>query len=195
MEGTSLSLLERLANNSDADSWRVLAELYTPLLEGFLRTQGLQPSDVDDVVQEVLLVVYRELPSFHHSGRIGAFRSWLRGIPVNRWRDMCRQQRYRPRVSGSTGFLELLDQLADPHGGLSRSWNQEHDRHVVFQMLKRIESRFSPTTMQAFRRIVLDKAAAGDVARELDISRNAVVIAKCRVLKELRREARGLFEA
>ena len=40
----------------------------------------IRPSDVDDLVQEVLAVVLRELPQFEHNGRTGAFRRWLRTI-------------------------------------------------------------------------------------------------------------------
>jgi DNA-directed RNA polymerase specialized sigma24 family protein len=47
--------------------------------------------------------------------------------------------------------------------------------------------------MQAFRRSVLDCLSTEQVANELGLSANAVVIAKCRVLKALRHEARGLL--
>jgi hypothetical protein len=47
--------------------------------------------------------------------------------------------------------------------------------------------------MQAFRRTALDGLPPEQVAGELGLSPNAVVIAKCRVLKALRREASGLL--
>lgn len=194
METTSLSLLERACQNSDTEAWRALADIYTPWLRRWCRKSGLQESDVDDVVQDVLVVVARELPNFRHNRRVGAFRAWLRGILVHRLQDLQRRRQHRPAAMGGTECLEWLQKFADPQGELSRLWDQQHDRHVLQQLLTRVESRFSESTVQAFRRVVLDQVGADDAARELGLSLNAVVVAKCKVLKELRREARGLLE-
>jgi RNA polymerase sigma-70 factor (ECF subfamily) len=194
METTSLSLLERACQNSDAEAWRVLADIYTPWLRRWCRKSGLQESDVDDVVQDVLVVVARELPNFRHNRRVGAFRTWLRGILIHRLQDLRRRAQHRPAAMGGTECLEWLQEFADPQGELSRLWDQQHDQHVLRQLLTRVESRFSASTVQAFRRIVLDQVDADDAAREIGLSLNAVVVAKCKVLKELRREARGLLE-
>jgi DNA-directed RNA polymerase specialized sigma24 family protein len=51
-----------------------------------LHQQGLPRSDADDLAQEVMLVIVREMPHFEHSGRKGAFRNWLRMITVHRRR-------------------------------------------------------------------------------------------------------------
>ena len=56
-----------------------------------------------------------------------------------------------------------------------------------------IEPQFEPATLQAFRRTVFDGAKAAEVAGELGISGNAVLLAKSRVLKRLRQEAEGLI--
>ncbi len=64
MSETSASLLERLRLEPDEASWRRLVDLYVPLLRGWLRRYALQPPDAEDLVQEVLAVVVRELPQF-----------------------------------------------------------------------------------------------------------------------------------
>ena len=67
---------------------------------------------------------------------------------------------------------------------------------IVFDnpRLEKIKGEFQPVTYQAFRRLVLDEANAEDVATELEISTNAVYIAKSRVLARLRDEARGILD-
>ncbi len=163
------------------------------MLGSWFCRQGLQASDADDLVQDVLIVVSRDLPQFRHSGRPGAFRSWLRGIVANRLRDFWRRRKYRPTAAGGTDFVRSLEQLEDPNSGLSRLWCREHDRHLLQALLSQVEARFSASTVTAFRRVVLDGEEAKKVAAELGMSPNAVVIAKCRVLKELRREGGGLL--
>lgn len=194
MSETSASLLARLRDRADGDAWQRLVHVYTPLLAGWLRRYDLQPADADDLVQDVLTVVVRELPQFQHNQRRGAFRHWLRTILVNRVREFWRSQRARPLATGKSDVAQMLDQLADPDSGLSRLWDQEHDRHVVQRLLQLIEPQCSPTTWQAFRRLVLEGRKADAVAAELGISVNAVFIAKSRVLQRLRQEAQGLLE-
>ena len=55
-------------------------------------------------------------------------------------------------------------------------------------------SEFTPATWQAFRRQVVDGVKAAAVAAELGITPNAALIAKSRVLRRLRDEARGLTD-
>jgi RNA polymerase sigma-70 factor (ECF subfamily) len=194
MSDTSLSLLDRLQRRPDAAAWQRLVELYTPLLRGWLGRYALQPSDVDDLVQEVLAVVVRELPRFRHNRRPGAFRTWLRGVLVHRLRTFWQARQARPHATGDSAFSRMLDELEDPHSGLSGFWDQEHDRHILRRLLRLIERDFAPSTWQAFRRVALEGAAPDAVAAELGLSANAVCIAKSRVLQRLRQEARGLVD-
>ena len=195
MTTTSLSLLERAGREGDSQAWRQLAELYTPLLTHWLKRYALQPSDVDDLVQEVLLSVARELPGFQHVGRAGAFRAWLRGILIFRLKHYWRTKQRRPQGRGASEFLRQIQELEDPQSALSRLWDQEHDRYLLERLLETIAARFEAATMESFRRVAIQGEPPDAVARDLGISLNAVVIAKCRVLKELRREARGLLDA
>jgi len=87
-----------------------------------------------------------------------------------------------------------LDELEDDRSQLSHIWQQEHDQHLTRQLLAMIEPRFTATTRQAFRRLVLDGADADEVAKELGLSLNAVFTAKSRVLRELRAIGKGLLD-
>jgi RNA polymerase sigma-70 factor (ECF subfamily) len=190
---TSVSLLERLAGTPSNDDWQRLLDLYQPLLRAWMARAGVASSDVDDLSQEVLLVVFREVGGFERRGR-GAFRGWLRTILAHRMRDYFRGKKYRPTATGDSDFLRLLDQLQSPDSALSRQWDREHDDHVVAALLRLVQGDFAPLTWQAFRRHVLEGEAAVRVAAELGLSTNAVLVAKCRVLKRLRQELAGFVE-
>ena len=64
MNETSLSLLDRLRDSPESNTWDRLAEIYTPLIRSWLRKYGVQPPDADDLLQEVLLAVSKDLPRF-----------------------------------------------------------------------------------------------------------------------------------
>jgi RNA polymerase sigma-70 factor (ECF subfamily) len=190
---TSLSLLERLAGTPTDDDWRRLNDLYQPLLRAWMARAGVPSSDTDDLIQEVLLVVFREVGGFERRGP-GAFRVWLRTILVHRMRDFFRAQKYRPTATGDSDFLRQLDELESPDSALSKLWDREHDEYVAASLLRRVEGDFAPTTWQAFRRHVLEGEPAERVALELNLSLNSVLLAKSRVLKRVRQELAGFVE-
>lgn len=184
--GTSISLLEQ-ARGGKAEAWERLIALYAPLLDVWLTAAGLQRADRDDLCQRVLEILVRQLPNFEHNGRTGAFRAWLRGISVNLLREFWRARPQHDSVA-------LLEQLADPNAELNRLWDEQHDRHVLHTLMDLVRPEFTESTWQSFRRLALDGASAREVADELRLSVNAVLIAKSRVLARLRQEARGLID-
>ncbi len=153
----------------------------------------MQPADADDLTQEVLGTLVRELPHFRHDLRPGAFRRWLRGIALNRLRAF-RRARHPLPVGGDPSRELSLEGLEDPDSDLSRRWDEEHDRHVVRRLLELIEPEFEPATWRAFRMVVLQGRPPREVAAELGVSANAVRIAKSRVLARLRQEIEGLID-
>jgi RNA polymerase sigma-70 factor (ECF subfamily) len=191
MPETPISLLERLRLRPDEESWQRLVQLYTPWIADWLRRQGLAAADVDDLSQEVMVVLIRELPGFNHDLRRGAFRRWLRTLTLNRLRTFWRE---RKRQHTPAGMDEVLAQLEDPESDLSRAWDREHNDHVVRRLLELLAPEFEPATWEAFRRVVLDGQSSAEAARALGLSPVAVRVAKSRILTRFRREAEGLTD-
>ena len=131
MAETSATLLERLNDRSDSVAWRRLVDLYSPLIKAWLRQHGVSASDAEDLTQDVLGVVVREVARFRHNGRVGAFRTWLRAITTNCLRRSWRSRRRRVEAASPPDLVALLDQLEDPASDLSRRWDREHDQHVL----------------------------------------------------------------
>lgn len=181
--------------STDAETaWERLLALYGPLLRRWLHRYDLQSSDVEDVLQDVLLVVSRDIPAFDHNGRTGAFRLWLKSVMVNRIRDHWRK-RNRPAEPGRSDRESQLAELEDPHSQLTHLWNREHDRYVLDQLLKMVRPHFQPSTWEAFRLVSIEGYGAEDAAAVLGMTTNAVFIARSRVLSRLRQEAGGLIES
>jgi RNA polymerase sigma-70 factor, ECF subfamily len=190
---TSVSLLDRLkVAGPDASDWNRLHAVYLPLIERWLgRVPGLGAESAD-LAQEVLVVVFRELPRFERQ-RQGSFRAWLRQVTVNRIRTY-RRQRHRRPVAGLDPAAGFLERLANPHDDLAREWAQDHDKHVVQKLLAIVQPDFNSTTWAAFLRFGIDGLPAARVAEELGLTVNTVILAKSRVLKRLREEAGDLLE-
>lgn len=195
MQETSLSLLERLRHSPEKEGWSRLADLYAPLVRVWLRRYDVQDSDANDLVQEVLLAVSRELGTFEHRGQPGAFRGWLKAILINRLRKFWRARDRRPEARGDSEIDDRIAQLDDPASEMSRIWNREHDQYVLRQLLALAEPHFEPNTWKAFCRVAIEGAKPDVVAQEMGISLNSVCLAKSRVTRRLRQEAVGLIES
>jgi RNA polymerase sigma-70 factor (ECF subfamily) len=191
MNDTPLSLLDRLRRQPDDQlSWRRLTLLYEPLIRRWLLQHSTPDADADDLQQEVLLVLTRELSVFDHNGRSGAFRHWVRSITANRLRDF-----WRSRQSAAiNGLDESLAQFADPVSEIGRIYDREHDEFIMRRLMELIEPEFSPSTWKSFQFLAFDEKSASEVASQLGLTVNAVLIAKSRVLRRLRQEGRGLID-
>jgi RNA polymerase sigma-70 factor, ECF subfamily len=193
MNETRQSLLFR-AQNGEQDAWKDLADLYRPLIIGWLNRQGVPTTDLEDLAQEVLLSVVKHLPAFHHSGRQGAFRTWLRTIVCSRTTDYWRAVDAGAQGRGGSGAVAALQQIADPDSALNRRWDEEHDRYVLDCLMDLVAEEFEPATLEAFRRLALDGATGAEAAEALGMSIDGVYRAKSRVLRRIRQLAERLLD-
>jgi len=180
MNTTSVTLLERLQRPTEPEAWGRFVALYTPLLFYWVRRAGLRGEDAADLVQDVFTVLVEKMPEFEYDRR-KSFRSWLRTVTLNKWRDRQRQLAARPQpielvsVTG-LGNLEHDDLFEET----------EYRRQLVSRALELLEPEFRPKTWLAFREHAIEGRSAPEVSTDLGVSVGAVYAAKCRVLARLR---------
>jgi RNA polymerase sigma-70 factor (ECF subfamily) len=192
---TSDTLLGRLrvARPDDPD-WRRFEAIYSPLIRRWVSQVPGCNGEVDDVTQEVMLILIREIPRFQRQ-REGSFRTWLRQITAFRIRNSWRKRRHLAaagrQIDQTTAFL---DQMADSSTDLAQQLDGEHDDHVLSSLLATVRPDFSPETWAAFQKFAVEGRPAAEVASELNTTVNAVIKAKSRILSRLRREASGFVD-
>jgi RNA polymerase sigma-70 factor, ECF subfamily len=184
---TSSSLLARLRQPNQPEAWTRFVNLYTPLLLHWARRQAFQEADARDVVQEVLVKLVRQLPDYQR-GEEQSFRGWLFRVTVNQCRDFRRRKATRA-LPGAGGLSEVGE-----HSHLSELEEAEYRRLLVRRGLEMIRPDFNETTWAAFTRVMVEARSPADVATELNLSVNAVFLARHRVLARLRHELDGLLE-
>jgi RNA polymerase sigma-70 factor, ECF subfamily len=190
---TSLSLLGRLQEKSHHDDWSRFVAIYKPFIERFIRLDMTLAADAEDISQEVLAKVVQHLPSFRRQ-RDGSFRAWLKTLTANQVALFWRRRQSRQKI-GKSGAQSLVEDLPDPNSELSKAWDREYNHYLLCRLQAIIRADFTETTWRAFTLRVLEERTTAEVAAELGLSKNAVDIAKSRVLNRLRQEAAGLLEA
>src|ERR1041384_215457 len=91
---TRWTLISRLKNWDDHESWREFFDRYWKLIYGVALKSGLTPSEAQDVVQETVITVCKNINRFKTDPARGSFKGWL--LMHTRWRILD-QIRNRPR--------------------------------------------------------------------------------------------------
>jgi RNA polymerase sigma-70 factor (ECF subfamily) len=188
MDSTSASLLERLRRPDDHDAWQRFVALYTPLLYFWACRMGARGHDAADLVQEVFTAVLVAMPTFHPDPT-RSFRSWLRTVALNKWRDHQRRQAVVGRAGNDVGLDE-----AEVPDNVAALWESEFQQHLAGRALDLMQSDFEPKTWRACWAQVVEGKPAEQVAQELGLSLASVYAARSRVLRRLRQELNGLFD-
>lgn len=188
-QSTANSLLSGLQGN-DAESWVRLTFLYSPLVAHWCRQLHVSIDDTPDVVQEVFQTVVRKIASFEKSREGDSFRAWLRTITRSRVVDHFRRQNRQPHGPGGTEALLRIQELPEAPPKDSEPPLTDHPvlGAVLENALSSIRGEFQEQTWMAFSECVLMGRAPVDVAADLDMQPGTVRVAKCRVLKRLRKE-------
>lgn len=163
-------------------------DLYTPLLYHWGQRLGLSSHDLADFVQDLLTLLVVRLPEFTYDSR-QSFRSWLKTLVVNKWRDRMRR---RNAPEPASGLDRLPDGTTDPAEVLCEV---EYREYLVGRVLLYVRSEFPPSIWQAFWEVTVEDKPPQQVAGELQLSLNSVYLAKSRVLRRLREELAGLLDS
>ena len=85
---TRNSLILRLRNREDVESWREFAAIYQPVIYRVARHRGMQDADAHELVQRVLMAVARAVDRFQPDTERAKFRTWLYRITHN---EFCKE--------------------------------------------------------------------------------------------------------
>lgn len=194
---TRYSLLSRLQNWEDQDSWKDFFDTYWQLIYSIALKSGLNEVEAQDVVQETIICVARDIHKFKRERGRGSFKGWLRNL--TRWRiaDQFRKRGQppatdEPSVVRSHGVPDL-SQIADPaNEAFEAAWEADWRARLFSAAVERVKRTAREEHFQVFDLNVLRNWPARKVAQTLDINIGQVYLAKHRILALVRKEIRAL---
>ncbi len=182
---TRASLLVRSRDPQDEVAWSEFIDLYTPLIYGYARKQGLQDADAVDLCQEVLRAIAGAVGRLDYDPRRGTFRGFLFTVIRRKLSNWRRAQRCRAHASGDPEMQRLLEECPAPEAEQA-AWEKEWEEGVCAWACEQIRREVSATTWQAFWRTAIDGQPGKQVAGDLGLSVAAVYHARSRVLARLK---------
>lgn len=182
---TRHSLILRLRDDRDVEAWDQFVSIYQPLVYRLARHKGLQDADAREVVQEVLLAVAKAVHRWQPDPERGRFRSWLFRISRNIAVNYLTRTRHRPQSPGGSSLHRRLEHCTAEATGDSALFELEYRRELFHFAAQQLQSRVAERTWNAFWKTCLEGRGIAEVAAELEMSRGAVRIARCRMQSQL----------
>ena len=193
---TRRSLLSRLKDWDNRDSWREFFNTYWRLIYDVARRAGLDDARAQDIVQETMMSVASAMPGFRYDAKIGSFKSWLRTVARRRIADSLRKRYVRheadhvdaaltqiqEEIAGSTEACPLMDQV----------WDEEWRRHAMEVAMGRVKEKVRADHFQLFELTVLKGCAVGEVAKAMNMSLASAFVVRHRVGRMLKKEVARL---
>ena len=182
-------LVVRLVNWEDQRNWQDFFETYWRLIYGVARKSGLSDAEAQDVVQETVITVAKNISKYERSA--GSFKSWL--LHTTRWR-IADQFRKRSPADCPAQFCEESDRATAPIDrvpdgfDLQAAWDEEWQSNVLAAALERVKRKVDPKRYQIFDCSVVKQWPAAKVAAELQVSIAQVYLVKHRVSALVKKE-------
>lgn len=180
---TTTVVLDNL-RGSDEAAWKQFVGRFRGPIVRFACELGLGPDEAEDVAQETLMDFLRAYRQGQYDRDKGRLSAWLFGIAHRRVLNAGRKLGRGPRQLPAGRRTEFLANLPDANI-VQESWDRSWQEAVLHQCLDQVRTELKPTTIRAFELFAIDQRPAAEVADELGMSRNAVFIAKHRVLKRI----------
>jgi RNA polymerase sigma factor (sigma-70 family) len=184
---TRQTLIQRIQKDHDEESWDDFVRIYRPYIYAIIRNMNVSADDVDDLVQQVCLKVWKNISGMDLTAS-HRFRSWLSSVAINCTRDYFRKAaRDAARVEKavedeSVDYLRAVDRP-----DIERIAQREWEIHLTNRAMENIEPLFTPQTVEVFL-LSLEGMSAKAIAEKMGLQLNAVYYQKNRFKRRLVQE-------
>jgi RNA polymerase sigma-70 factor (ECF subfamily) len=191
---TRRSLIDRLANWDDQRRWQEFFDTYWKLIYAAARRSGLTDAEAQDVVQETIITVARQIEKLRYDPAVGSFKGWL--LQITRWRigDQFRKRdRAAMSLTNDDRQTATIERVPDPNVvDLEAFWEKEWQQNLFAAAITRVKKKVDPKQFQIFDCYVRKEWPAQEVARKLRVSVGQVYLARHRIGATLKKEIKAL---
>jgi len=193
---TRRSLVDRLANWDDQRRWQEFFDTYWKLIYSAARKSGLADAEAQEVVQETVITVAKNIDRLKYDPAIGSFKGWL--LQITRWRisDQFRKREpegvKRPNLQDDS-CTATIDRVPDSRiVDLDAVWETGWKENLLEAAIARVKRKIDPKQFQIFDCYVRKEWPAQKVAERLRVSVGQVYLARHRVAALLKKEIKTL---
>jgi RNA polymerase sigma factor (sigma-70 family) len=186
---TGIVVYDLLHSPNDVHAWNAFVDRYGKKILTWCRRWGLQEADADDVAQDVLVKLAKNIRAFDRTK--GSFRAWLKTITRHAWSDYLESQRRPGAGTGDPSVLAKIDSL-QARDGLTETLSDAFDLELLDLAKARVQLRVDERTWEVFRLVKFEGIAPEQAARQAEMLIATAYVAVGRVKEMLREEIEKL---
>jgi len=189
---TSMTLLMRAQDPDDADAWTEFVEFYQRFIYHILHKMNINVNDFDDLVQDVLLKLWKGLPGFDK--KKSKFRTWISHVTRNTVVSYFRSKSARPDLVGiETDCLEAISYMSSfSESELEDLFENEWRAYLCSIAFENIKKLFTGNAINAFE-MSQDGLSPQEIGDKLGLTKESVSVLTSRVRSKFAAEIKKLI--
>src|SRR5437763_7862345 len=196
LAATRRSLIERLADWNDRKQWQEFFDGYWKLIYSAARKSGLTDAEAQEVVQETVITVAKNIEKLKYDPNRGSFKGWL--LQITRWRIVDQFRKREPGNAKAPRTTEdrltaTIDRVPDSGvADLDAMWEAEWKQNLFEGAIARVKKKVDPKQFQIFDCYVRKEWPARKVAAQLRVSVGQVYLTRHRISALIKKEVKTL---
>lgn len=196
-DATRSSLVNRLHNWNDHGGWQDFFDRYWKLIYAVAIKAGLSDAEAQDVVQETVVAVAKQMREGGYDRDKSSFKNWLCLITRRRIIDHFRRRtpvmKRSLSASDDTSRTGTVARVPDPASlELEAVWDEEWRKNLADAAIERVKDLVSPKQFQIFDLYVLKDLPVREVTKLLKVNTAQVYLARHRVSALVKKEVARL---
>ena len=181
-ESTRLTLIQRIKNRLDDSSWEEFTKWYSPYIMAILHRSGVPRHEVEDLCQDILLKIWKNIENFEYKPAECTFRTWLSTVCRNKIYDFFAREKTKKKITGE-GTIALVSEKAEIDSIIEREWRL----YIAGLAFEQVSQQFNEKSMSAYSEFHKGREV-GEIARDLGISESSIYVYNKRVKDAMSRE-------
>jgi len=196
---TRLTLIQKIKDPDNTIAWEDFVSVYKGMIISWATYMGCNTAMADDVFQESIISLLRNLPDFEYNPSKGRFRGYLKTLVSRRVKDSFRRKKeiyenefINEDKGQAAKFIDSVEDIHEPdESHLDLMWITS----IVSHALKNARQKVDRLTYDSFRLYAVMELPVVDVCSRLGIDREGTVYQhKSRFIKLVSKELSDLLE-
>ena len=178
---TRQTLIERLKDKHDEESWQTFAQIYQRYIYVVIRRMNISHSECEDLVQEVLFKIWNKLPEFNYSPDKAKFRTWLSLVIKNKvlnYLESCKSHINKISKAAEQPLASVSEHEIDSI--MQKEW----ENYITNMAMERVKESFPGQAVKVFE-MTLEGLSIQEIATSLNLKENSVYKSRNRVKAKL----------
>jgi RNA polymerase sigma factor (sigma-70 family) len=183
---TRHTLLQKLQSSAgDENNWDEFVSYYEGYIYVIIRNFKIDIEDSEDLLQEVLIKVWKSLPSYNYDKDKCRFRTWLCVVIRNTVYNFLGRKNSRQNIS-CNNMRENLNLISEAE--IDAISEREWKNYIANMAWENLKGEFNELSRQIFEASLDETLSNAELAERFDVAESSVRVYKMRVRNTIYKE-------